>query len=103
MSRYRLLGSAENPQEIANALDIRRRELGLRMADLDDALGFTPGYVSKIFARGYDKNLGPQSLPAMLTGLGCRLVIVHDEEAELPPIIRRTISERTGGAGIVSR
>jgi hypothetical protein len=73
------------------------------MADLDDALGFTPGYVSKIFARGYDKNLGPQSLPAMLAGLGCKLAIVLDEQAELPPIIRRTINERTTGAGITSR
>ncbi len=97
--RFRLLGEASTPQEIADALNIRRRELGLRMADLDATLGFAGGYASKIFAHGYNKNLGAQSLPAMLSAMGCKLAIIHDEQAELPRIVQRTIAERTHGAG----
>lgn len=103
MSRYRLLGEATTPQEIADALNSRRQELALRMVDLGEGLGFAHGYVNKLFAQGYPKNLGKESMPAMLAALGCKIAIVCDEEAQLPPIIRRAIEERTGGAGVVGR
>jgi hypothetical protein len=99
--RFRLLGEAVTPQQIADALNLRRQELGLRMADLDATLGFAGGYASKIFAPNYKKNLGMHSLPAMLSAMGCKLAIVLDEEAELPRIVQRTIKERTYGAGVV--
>ena len=102
MSRFRLIGVAENPQQIADTLNTRRVELGLTMAELNEALGFAGNYAHKIFARGYNKNLGRESMPAMLAATGCKIAIILDEEAELPAIIRRAISERTIGAGNVS-
>lgn len=97
--RFRLLGEAETPQQIADALNIRRQELGLTLFELNEATGFAGNYASKLFAKGYNKNLGSQSMPAMLSALGCRLVVVCDEEATLPAVVRRTLIERTHGAG----
>ena len=104
MSQYRLLGTAETAQEVAAALNIRRQELQLTLADLDEILGFAPRYASKIFAPNYRKSLGALSLPAFLQGLGCKLVIVADDSPEaLPAITQRAIRERTVGAGVVGR
>ncbi len=104
MSRYRLLAEATTPQEIADALNIRRQELGITINELNDVTGFAGGYVGKIFAKGYRKNLGQLSLPTFLEALGCRLVIVADEDPEaLPRRMRRALAERTTGARCVGR
>lgn len=103
MSRFRLIGVAENPQEIADALNTRRKELGLTMNELNNALGFAGNYTNKLFAHGYPKNLGKESMPAMLAAMGCRLAVVCDEQQELPPIVRRAITEKTHGAGVIGR
>ena len=96
MSQFRLISAASTPQEIADALNIRRQELNLTLNDLDAILGFAERYASKIFARNYQKNLGKLSLPAMLKALGCKLVIVADDTPDaLPPITKRAIKERT--------
>ncbi len=97
--RFRLLGEAETPKQITDALNIRRKELGITLVELNEAVGFAGGYSAKLFARGYRKYLGPESMPAMLSALGCKICIVLDEEAELPAIVRRTINEKTTGAG----
>jgi len=99
MSRFRLLGEAETPQQIADALNVRRKELGISILELNEAVGFASGYSAKLFARGYKKYLGPESMPSMLSALGCRIAIVCDEEAKLPAIVRRTLNEKTYGAG----
>jgi hypothetical protein len=101
--RFRLLGEAQTPKEITDALNIRRRELGITLVELNEAVGFAGGYSAKLFAKGYRKYLGQESMPAMLSALGCRLVVVCDEQAELPAIVRRTLNEKTYGAGVVSR
>lgn len=99
MSRFRLVAEATTPQEIADALNIRRQELSLTMNDLDSVLGLAERYSSKIFAANYNKSLGKLSLPAMLSALGCRLAIIADEsEDALPPITKRAIKERTSSS-----
>lgn len=103
MSRYHLLGTAETPKEIARALNVRREQLGLTLSELNDACGFADRYLGKIFAENYRKHFGEQSMPATLAALGCKIVVVLDEEAELPPVIRRAIEERTHGAGGIGR
>lgn len=94
MSQFRLIATAETPQEIADALNRRRQELSLSMNDIDAIIGFAERYSSKIFAANYNKSLGKLSLQAMLSALGCKLCVVADENA-LPPITRRAIRERT--------
>jgi hypothetical protein len=93
---YRLIGTATDPQTIADCLNKRRQELGLTLSELDDVLGLAPRYASKIFAHNYQKSLGALSLPTMLEALGVRLLLVADDrENALPPITRRAIREKS--------
>jgi hypothetical protein len=103
MSRFRLIGTASTPKEIADALNIRRQEMNLTLIEMNEALGFATNYLSKLVAPGYKKHLGTESLPALLTATGCRLAIIHDEEAPLPPIILRALADRTGSAATSRR
>ena len=93
MSRYQLVGTASDATGIADALNTRRKQLGLTMSELNDLSGFAGGYVNKVFAAGYKKDLGRLSLPIFLEALGCKLAIIADDEA-IPAITRRAIKER---------
>lgn len=55
-------------------LDARRRELGLRMADVDAKSGVQDGYAAKLFVG--IRRFGPMSLSAILGALQCDLVVV---------------------------
>lgn len=93
MGQYQLIGVATNADEIAQAINTRRQQLGLTMTEMNNVTGFADRYVSKILAPNYPKQLGKLSLPVFLETLGLRLCIVADDHA-LPPITRRAISER---------
>jgi hypothetical protein len=97
MGQYQLVGTARNVSEIAAAMNARRLQLGLTIAELNEIAGFAGGYTAKIFAPGYDKSLGKLSLPVLLESLGLRLAIISDDGA-IPPITRRALNERTTGA-----
>ena len=93
---YRLIGTATDPQTIADCLNKRRQELGLTLSELDDVLGLAPRYASKIFAQNYRKSLGSLSLPVMLEALGVKLALIADDrENALPSITRRAIREKS--------
>lgn len=97
MAQFQLVGTATTADEIAQAINVRRRQLGLTMSEMNSITGFASGYVNKVFAPGYNKSLGKISLPVFLETLGLRLCVVADDRA-LPPITRRAISERNMSA-----
>ncbi len=94
MSRYELVGTADSVKSITEVLNVRRKQLGLSLAEMNDLTGLAGGYCNKIFAPGYLKNLGPVSMPVFLQTLGCRLAIIADDES-LPPVTRRAITEKS--------
>jgi hypothetical protein len=83
-----LLGLASTPQEIAGLLDLQRRRLGLTNLCLDDLSGVQQGYTGKLFAGV--KRLGEMSLPALLGAVGCKIVVVADDDW-LPAVTRRHV------------
>lgn len=93
MSRYQLVGTADDAASIAAVLNVRRQQLGLSLGEMNDLTGFAGGYCNKIFAPNYRKQLGHLSLPVFLKTLGCRLAIIADDES-LPPITKRALNER---------
>ena len=74
-------------------LDRRRRELGLRMEDLDHVSGVQPGYSAKLFVgiRGF----GQMSLPAILGALQADLIVVP--RADASPAEQRSLGPRAAG------
>jgi hypothetical protein len=74
--------------DLLRQLDRRRRELGLRMADVDAKSGVQDGYSAKLFVgiRGF----GPMSLSAILGALQCDLIIVPRSAAA--PVAHRGLS-----------
>ena len=72
--------------DLVCALRCRRLELGMTSVALDDAAGVADGYSSKIECGS--KRLGDMSLGALLTAMGCKLVLIADDDA-LPAITRR--------------
>jgi hypothetical protein len=80
---------------LTRALDQRRRELGLRMADLDQRSGVADGYSAKLICGM--RRFGEMSLPAILGALECDLVVVPRQSAS-PPVERRSLSaDKAGG------
>jgi hypothetical protein len=59
--------------DIRFAIDLRRKQLGMSMEDLDHVSGVTSGYSSKIICGM--RNLGSVSLPSLLGALKLRLTI----------------------------
>jgi hypothetical protein len=59
--------------QLAGALAARRRQLGLRPLDLDEKAGLQGGYAGKIESQ--TRRLGPLSLPMLLAGLDCDLLL----------------------------
>jgi transcriptional regulator with XRE-family HTH domain len=74
--------------QLRSAIAARRRQLGLRQLDLDEVSGTQTGYVSKIEA-GIRK-LGPLSLPMLLAGLDCDLLLCPRSDAA--PVEHRGLS-----------
>jgi hypothetical protein len=62
--------------ELVQVLDARRRQLGMRMADLDYTYGLQEGYAAKLICGM--KTLGPVSLPLMLQTLGMEILVTLD-------------------------
>jgi hypothetical protein len=60
--------------DLLRQLDARRRELGLRMADLDQRSGVADGYSAKLICGM--RRFGEMSLPAILGALAVDLVVV---------------------------
>jgi hypothetical protein len=60
-------------REVIQVLDARRRQLGLRMEDVDGKAGFQDNYAAKLFAGM--RNLGPMSLPVLLETLGVEIML----------------------------
>jgi hypothetical protein len=63
-------------KEVVQVLDARRRQLGMRMEDVDHTSGLQGGYAAKLIC-GL-RSLGPISLPLMLETLGLELLISLD-------------------------
>ena len=62
--------------QLVQVLDSRRRQLGLRMTDVDYTSGLQEGYAAKLIC-GMRK-LGPVSLPLMLETLGLEILVSLD-------------------------
>ena len=62
--------------QLVQVLDSRRRQLGLRMTDVDYKSGLQEGYAAKLIC-GMRK-LGPVSLPLMLETLGLEILVSLD-------------------------
>jgi hypothetical protein len=63
--------------QLVQVLDARRRQLGMRMADVDYKSGLQDGYAAKLIC-GMRK-LGPVSLPLMLETLGLEILVTLDK------------------------
>lgn len=63
--------------ELVQYLDARRRQLGMRMVDLDYKSGLQEGYAAKLICGM--KTLGPVSLPLMLQTLGLEILVTLDK------------------------
>jgi hypothetical protein len=64
-------------------LDRRRRELGMRMADVDAKSGVQDGYAAKLFVG--IRRFGEMSLPSVLGALDVDLVVLPRKPAEAAP------------------
>jgi hypothetical protein len=64
-----LVDLIEDPRQLAQAIDARRKELGIIHRDLDELAGWADGYSSKL-ACGM-KTLGGMSLPTASRRLAC--------------------------------
>jgi hypothetical protein len=62
--------------ELVQYLDARRRQLGMRMSDLDYKSGLQEGYAAKLICGM--RSLGPVSLPLMLQTLGLEILVTLD-------------------------
>ena len=80
--------------DLLRQLDRRRRELGLRMEDLDHVSGLQGGYSAKLFCGM--RRFGELSLSCLLGALECDLVVVP--RAEASPAERRALSADKAGA-----
>jgi hypothetical protein len=95
-----LVDLIEDPRQLAQAIDARRKELGIIHRDLDELAGWADGYSSKL-ACGM-KTLGGMSLPTVLKALGLRLALVADNEW-LPPVTLSAMERGVSAATILGR
>jgi hypothetical protein len=79
--------------QLRQALAGRRRQLGLRQLDLDEKSGLQNGYCGKI-EKGI-RRLGDLSLPMILAGLDCDLLLAP--RSEVAPVETRHLSADTAG------
>jgi hypothetical protein len=74
--------------DLVCALRNRRLDLGLAQLVLDDCAGIQDGYSSKCEARL--KNWGQMSLSAVLGAMGCKLVLIADDDS-IPSAVRANL------------
>jgi hypothetical protein len=74
--------------QLTSALAARRRQLGLRQLELDEKSGLLSGYSGKIEVQ--TRRLGPLSLPMILAGLDCDLLLCPRSDAA--PVEHRGLS-----------
>jgi hypothetical protein len=79
--------------ELIQALDGRRRALGMTMLDMDDRSGLTGGYSAKLFCGM--RRFGEMSLPVVLDTLQCDLLVLPRNQDAAPARVER----RTGSCG----
>jgi hypothetical protein len=78
--------------QLVGAFAARRRQLGLRQLDLDQASSLQSGYCGKIESQ--TRRLGPLSLPMILAALDCDLLLCPRSPTVSPV-------ERTGSCRVV--
>ncbi|MEJ1932586.1 hypothetical protein WDZ92_20315 [Nostoc sp. NIES-2111] len=69
--------------DLIQALRARKAELGLTNVQLDALSGLQEGYSGKLMADAGKRcwrALGPVSLPLMLSGLRCHLILIADND-----------------------
>jgi hypothetical protein len=74
--------------DLVCALRNRRLDLGLVQLVLDDCAGIQDGYTSKCEARL--KKWGEMSLGAILGAMGCKLVLIADDDS-IPAAVRANL------------
>src|SRR5271163_4641243 len=79
--------------DLLRQLDRRRRELGMRMEDVDHKSGVQDGYSAKLFVG--IRGLGQMSLPAILGALDADLVVVPRPDAR--PAEQRSLGAVAAG------
>lgn len=81
----RVLAVVKNYDELHAAMRARMDELGIVIGHhshgktMDETLGLPDGYVTKLMAPGQLKRFGMTSLGLLLSGFGCKLILVVDE------------------------
>jgi hypothetical protein len=95
-----LVDLIETPDELAAAIDARRKPLVIIHRDMDALAGWADGYSSKL-ACGM-KSLGQMSLPVALNALGLRLALVADD-GWLPPVTLSAMERSVSAAAILGR
>ena len=82
------------PEDLRQAINDRREELGISLLALDHVSGCQSGYSAKLLARRAPiKGLGELSLPTLLGALGLHLVLVSDDAA-IPRVTLNVMEER---------
>jgi hypothetical protein len=79
-------------EQLTSAFAARRRQLGLRQLDADEATGLQGSYVGKLEVG--TRKLGPLSLPMLLAAYDLDILLVPRSPSVSPV-------ERTGSAGSV--
>ena len=85
-------------QELGEAVATRRRQLGLRQADVAARAGITPESLSR-FERGRVAELGARKLLAVLAVLGAELDVVAQGQSGNLDELRREHAQSPAGEG----
>jgi hypothetical protein len=80
-------------EQLTSAFAARRRQLGMRQIDADEATGLQSSYVGKLEIG--TRRLGPLSLPMLLAAYDLDILLVPRSDAA--PV------ERTGSCGQIDR
>jgi hypothetical protein len=83
-------------EDLLQAIRMRRDQLAVTHAVLDDVSGLQIGYVSKMLADPPVKNMGIMAMGPLLGALGVQLLMVEDPEAFARVRGRLTVSSRKG-------
>jgi hypothetical protein len=77
-----------------------RIQLDISLTLFDELAGFPEGYSSKLFGPGRKRLIGPRSFGLILPAIGCKLVLVEDQEAleriksQLVPRVASNVRQR---------
>src|SRR5208282_1949071 len=89
-------------EQLTEALDARRRALGMSMEAMDHRSGLTAGYSAKLMC--CMRHVGRMSLPVVLDTLQCDLLVMPRNQSGKPaPAERRTHIDPTLGRTLAPR